>query len=245
MSVPYSSDIYQAVVPGGQVTFLQIFETFYGSGFPQTVSGVTITITPAAGGAAVLGPTGAGLVTPDQATYTYAWNCPVGTAPADYSVVFTGTGPHGAITYTQAVVVASPPNPSPMPGVYASFPQYQAWSGDTWTPASLVTTALRRASEVLDMYLIGAVYATDADSMPTDAGVIDVFMRATCAQSQFMLAANDPAWIKPMYSSVSMGGVTQTRAASAQNQGVPPLAPMAAVILRTAGVLPGAPLIDW
>ena len=160
-------------------------------------------------------------------------------------MVFSGTGTNGVITYTQAVVVASPPNPSPMPGVYASFPQYQEWSGDSCTPSSLVVTALRRASEVLDMYLIGAVYATDADSMPTDAGVIDVFMRACCAQTQFMLAANDPAWIKPQYSSVSMGGVTQTRASSAQNQGVIPLAPMAAVILRTAGVLPGAPLINW
>ena len=132
-----------------------------------------------------------------------------------------------------------------MPGVYASYPQYQAWSGDTWTPATLVGTALRRASEILDMYLIGAVYATDADSMPTDAGVIDVFMRAACAQCQFVLANNDLSWVKSQYSSVSMGGVSQVRASSAQNQGVPPLAPMAAVILRTAGVLPGAPLVDW
>jgi hypothetical protein len=245
VSVPYSSDVYQAVVPGGQVTFLQMFETFYGSGFPQIVSGVTITITPAQGGTAVLGPTGTGVVTPDQATYTYSWNCPIGTPPGDYSVVLAGTGPNGAITYTQAVVVASPPRPSPMPGVYASYPQYQEWSGDTWTPASLVSTALRRASEVLDMYLIGAVYPVDADSMPTDAGVIDVFMRATCAQCQHILANNDPAWVKSQYSSVNMGGVTQTRAASAQNQAFPPLAPMAAVILRTAGVLPGAPLVSW
>ena len=42
-----------------------------------------------------------------------------------------------------------------------------------------------------------------------------------------------------------MGGVTQTRASGAQNQGIPPLAPMAAVILGTAGVLPSAPLINW
>ena len=104
-------------------------------------------------------------------------------APGSYSVIFTGTGPNGAITYTQAVVVASPPNPVPMPGVYATYPQYQDWSGDTWTPASLVSMQLRRASEVLDYYLKGAVYATDADSMPTDGGVIDVFMRACCAQT--------------------------------------------------------------
>ena len=115
MTVPYSSDIYQAVVPGGQVTFQQRFETFYGSGFPQTVSSPTITITPALGGANVLGPTATGLVSPDQATYTYAWTPAVNTAPGDYSVTFSATGPNGTITYAQAVVVASPPNPSPMP----------------------------------------------------------------------------------------------------------------------------------
>lgn len=245
MSVPYSSDIYQAVVPGGQVTFLQMFETFYGSGFSQIVTGATITIAPAAGGSAVVGPTSTGLVSADEATYTYAWNCPAGTAAGDYSVTFTGTGPGGTITYAQAVVVASLPDPSPMPGVYATATQYTAWSGDTWTPSTLVIPALRRASEILDMYLIGAVYATDADSMPTDAGVIDVFMRATCAQCQFVLANSDPAFVKSQYSSVSMGGVSQARASSAQNQGVPPLAPMAATILRTAGVLPGAPLVNW
>jgi hypothetical protein len=245
VTVPYTSDIYQAVVPGGQVTFLQRFETFFGSGFPQVVSSPQITIMPAEGGANIVGPTSTGLVSPDQAVYTYVWLCPLTVAPGNYSVIFTGTGPNGTITYTQAVVVASPPNPAPMPGVYATYPQYQAWSGDTWSPAALVETALRRASEILDMYLIGAVYATDADSMPVDAGVIDVFMRAACAQTQFLLANNDPAFVKSQYSSVSMGGVTQTRATSAQNQGQPPLAPMAAAILRTAGVLPQAPLVNW
>lgn len=244
MSVPYTSDIYQAVQPGGQVTFQQMFETYYGSGLAQTVSGAQVAIAPV-GGSPVVGPTGTGLVTPDQATYTYAWTPALGTAAGDYTVTFTGTGPNGTITYTQAARVVLPPSPAPLPGVYATAAQYQAWSGDTVTPSALVVTALQRASEVLDMYLIGAVYATDADSMPTDAGVIDVFMRATCAQAQFILANNDPAFVKSQYSSVSMGGVTQTRAASAQNQGVPPLAPMAAAILRTAGVLPGAPLVNW
>ena len=245
MSVPYNSEIYQAVVPGGQIILAQQFETFFGSGFPQSVSGAQITVAPADGGTAIVGPTGTGLVTQDYASFTYTWTCPADTPPGDYAVTFTGTGTSGTITYSQSVVVAALPSPTPSPGVYASYPQYQEWSGDTWTPATLVSTALRRASEILDMYLIGAVYATDADSMPTDAGVIDVFMRATCAQCQFILGNNDPAFLKSQYSSVSMGGVSQVRATSAQNQAFPPLAPMAAVILRTAGVLPGAPLISW
>lgn len=245
MTVPYTSDIYQAVVPGGQVTFAQRFETFRGSGSEQPVSGVTITITPAAGGPAVLATTGDGIVEADEATYTYAWSPDTTIPPGDYTVIFAAAGPGGTITCTQAVVVASPPSATPSPGVYATAAQYSAWSGDTSTPAFLVGPALRRAAETIDYYTIGAVYATDADSMPTDAGVIDVFMRATCAQAQFDLANNDAALVKSQYSSVSMGGVTQTRTASAQGQAFPPLAPRAAVILRTAGVLPGAALINF
>ena len=245
MTVPYSSDLYQAVLPGGAVTFQVMFETWYGSGFPQQVSGVTITITPNGSSTPVLGPTSTGVTGSDGATYTYQWLPPVSVAPGDYSVVFTGTGANGTVTYTQAVTVATPPDPLPAPGTYATIGQYQGWSGDTYTPPMLVTTALRRASEVIDRALIGAVYGTDANGMPTDAGVLDVFMRATCAQTQFILANNDPANVKSQYSSTSMGGVSQTRAAAAQNQVFPPLAPAAAGILQVAGVLPTAPLINW
>jgi hypothetical protein len=244
MSVPYSSDIYQAVVPGGSVTFQQMFETSFGSGIEQPVTGVTVTITLAGSPPPLLGPTSAGVVAIDTATYSYTWNPAATVAPGNYLAAFTGTGPNGPIVYTQAVLVASPPSPVPMPGVYATLAQYQAWSGDSVTPASLVTPTLQRASEVLDYYLKGAVYATDADSMPTDAGVIDVFMRATCAQCQFMIALNDPAFVKSQYASTSMGGVALTRSQAAQGRMVP-LAPMAAVILGNAGVLPGAPLINW
>jgi hypothetical protein len=104
---------------------------------------------------------------------------------------------------------------------------------------------MRRASEVIDRAMIGAVYRTDANSMPTDPGIMDVFMRATCAQCQFLLALNDPANVKSQYASTSMGGVSQTRTANAQGQAFPPLAPQAAVILQTAGALPGAPLLGW
>lgn len=244
MTVPYSSDIYQAVVPGGSVTFQQRFETTFGSGVSQPVSGVTVAITPARSTTPILGPTGTGVIGNGPAVYSYTWQPAVTVASGGYLVAFTGTGPAGAIVYTQAVVVASPPSPVPMPGVYATAAQYQEWSGDTITPATMVSVALRRASEILDYYLKGAVYATDADSMPTDAGVIDVFMRATCAQCQFMLANNDPAFVKSQYSNTNVGGVSISRTAAAQGR-VPPLAPMAAVILGTAGVLPGAPLVNW
>jgi hypothetical protein len=245
VTVPYSSDLYQAVLPGGAVTFTVMFETSYASGLPQAVTGVTITITPNGGGTPVLGPTSTGIVPADSSHYSYQWLPSSSTMPGDYSVVWSATGASGTVTYTQAVTVAAFPAALPAPGVYASVAQYRAWSADQFTPDGLVTTALRRATEVIDRVLIGAVYATDADGMPTDAGVVNVFMRATCAQAQFILANNDFANVKSQYSSTSMGGVSQTRASSAQNQVFPPVAPQAAAILQVAGVLPSAPLVNW
>lgn len=245
MTVPYSSDLYKAVLPGGAVTFQVLFETYYGSGLPQPVSGVTITITLNGGGSPVLGPTSSGVVTAGNSSYSYQWLPAASMVPGDYSVLWSATGTSGTVTYTQAVTVAAFPDALPAPGVYASVAQYRAWSADQFTPNDLVTTALRRATEVIDRVLIGAVYQTDADGMPIDAGVLNVFMRATCAQAQFILANNDFANVKSQYSSTSMGGVSQTRASSAQNQMFPPVAPQAAAILQVAGVLPSAPLINW
>jgi hypothetical protein len=245
VTVPYSSDLYQAVMPGGAVTFQVMFETYYASGLPQPVSGVTITITPNGSATPVLGPTSAGVVPADSSHYSYQWIPATTMAPGDYTVLWSATGTPGTVTYTQAVTVAAFPAALPAPGVYASISQYRSWSGDQFSPDDLVTIALRRGTEVIDRALIGAVYATDADGMPTDAGVLNVFMRATCAQAQFILANNDFANVKSQYSSTSMGGVSQSRAASAQNQMFPPLAPQAAAILQVAGVVPSAPLINW
>ena len=103
---------------------------------------------------------------------------------------------------------------------------------------------LQLASEVIDEALIGAVYPTDADGMPTNPEHIAIFMRARCAQVAFQIGKNDPQNIKPQYSSVGMAGVTQARAASAQGGALPRLAPRAATILHTAGVLATAPLIN-
>jgi hypothetical protein len=113
------------------------------------------------------------------------------------------------------------------------------------TPVSRVLVMLRRASEDLDMALVAAVYPVNANGMPTDPMVIGLLMRACCAQCQFLLADNDPSGIKRMYSSTSMGGVSQTRVPSMTGLQMPPLAPRAAQILHVGGVLPSAPLISW
>jgi hypothetical protein len=244
--LPFGADLYQAVSPGGTVALIQMFETAVGSAIPQAVSGVTITITAAQAGALpAVGPTGAGLVSADEATFTYQWSPPASIVPGDYLAVFSATGPNGAVAYTQVVTVAAPPVLTPAPGVYATVAQYREEIGDSWTPDMRVQARLRRASETIDRAMIGAAYTVDANGMPIDPGIINVFMRATCAQVEFDLANNDPAGVKSQYSSTSVGGVSATRTARAQGQAFPPLAPAAAQILHTVGGLPGAPLLGW
>jgi hypothetical protein len=238
------------VVQGGQVILYQQFETFVGSGYPAAASDVTIGITAAVGtpgaGAGTPVPTGSGgIQSLGPANYSYTWACDPEQTPGDYIATWTGIVNGQAQVYAQAITVAAIPPLTPAPGVYATVAQYQAWSGDTWTPPARVQVTLQRASEDIDMACVAAVYPVNANGMPTDPMVIDLLARATCAQCQFLLADNDPAGVKRQYSSTSMGGVSQSRVGSMTGLQMPPLAPRAAQILHVGGVLPSAPLISW
>lgn len=243
----------QDVLQGGQITLYQLFETWIGSGQACPASGVTIAITaattPGGGQGTPVPATSAGILdVGDSSNYSYPWICPASVAAGDYLVTWTGTGgADGAtvLTYTQTLTVAAIPSGLPAPGVYATPAQYMAWSGDTATPLAVVQVKLQRASEDLDRALMGAVYAVNASGQPTDAMVIDVFMRACCAQCQFLIADNDDANVKRMYSQTNVGGVLATRAKDMQALSMPPLCPRALSILHTNGVLPSAVLIAW
>jgi hypothetical protein len=240
-----------AAQPGGQVVLGVLFETYTGSGTAVAATGVTITITAAStpdGGTGTPVPaTSTGVVQQSPGQYQFVWTVPPATVPGSYLATWTGTRTNDGVQveYTQAVIVASTPAPVPVPGVYATVAQYQAWSGDTYTPAAMVTTKLARASEQLDVALVAAVYRTDADGMPTDPALIAVLVRACSAQAQYLLAHNDDAGVKREYSSTNVGGVSTTRAVSMQALALPPIAPQALAILRVAGVLPAAPLVNW
>lgn len=237
------------VLQGAQITFTQLFETYPGSGQGDSASGVTIGITaapaPAGGTGTPLAPTSSGIVALSESLYQYTWTCPPSQAVGDYLLTWAGTVTEGPETYLQTVTVAAMASGTPAPGVYANTTQYQVWSGDTVTPANLVQTMLQRASEVMDHYLTGAVYQVNANGMPVDPMLIDVLTRATCAQTQFMLADNDVTGVRRQYSSVNVGGVSQTRVPGMTAMPFPPLAPQAAAILHTAGVLGSAALISW
>ena len=243
MTVPFNQDIDSYVAPGGRIILQALFQTFAGSGAEQPVSGVQIEIAPVAGGSPVVGPTSAGVVAIDTATYQYAWNPSVSITPGDYLATWTATGAYGPLT--QVVRVVAAPAQSPVPGVYASVADYQTYTGDLFTPTTRVQVELQTASIVLDNALIGAVYPTDADSMPTYPAHIDAFRRACIEQVKFQLANDDPALVKSQYASTSLGGVSLSRTARAQGQTMPPLAPLAAAILHIVGAGSVAPLISW
>lgn len=240
-----------ATVPGGFVMLAVVFETQAGSGVQVDAGNVTIGITessaPDGGSGTPVATTSTGVVHQGPGQYQYRWTVPPSTVPGTYLATWTGVRGNDSVTvsFVQAVVVAALPAVVPLPGVYATVQQYQAWSGDQYTPDAMVATKLRRASEQLDVALVGAVYGTDADGMPTDPGLIDVLQRACAAQCQYLIAHNDDAGVKREYVSTNVGGVTVTRAPSMLAPALPPLAPQALAILRVAGVLPSAPLVNW
>lgn len=238
------------VFPGGSTLLEVQFDTYINSGIACQASNVTLGIT--ASGAAD-GGEGTPLAPSSDITelgmglYSYTWDVPDSQTPGTYLATWTGTRVTDSETveYVQVINVAAATIPVPIPGVYASVLQYQAWSGDTWTPPSRVQIALQRASEQIDIALVAAVYRTDADGMPLDAEVANVLVRATSAQAQYLIAVNDDANVKREYSSLSVGGISSSRTSRMQSMAMPPIAPQALAILRVAGVLPSAPLINW
>jgi hypothetical protein len=241
------------VFPGGQVEFQVQFESYANSGQACGASGVTIQITqsgaPDSGQGTPVPTTGTGITELGMGLFTYTWSPPQDTVPGSYLVTWTGTRASDStvVTYSQACNVAPDPESVPLPGLYASVAQFRAWAGSehAYTPAQIIQTKLQRATEDIDVALVGAVYRVDADGMPLDPQLANVLVRATSAQAAYLLAQNDDTGIKREYSSTSVGGVTAVRSQRMQGGALQPLGPRALGILRTAGILPAAPLISW
>ena len=239
------------VFPSGSIEFQCLFETSVNSGEATDASGVTIGIAASlaadSGTGTPVATTSAGVTQLGMGLFTYTWDVPADTAPGSYLVTWTGTrtSDDTSVSYVQACNVAAEPESVPLPGCYASVSQYRNWSGDTWTPAQRITIALQRATEQMDVALVGAVYRVDADGMPLDASLANVLVRATSAQTQYIIAVNDDANVKREYASTSVGGVSASRSAKMQAMALPPIAPQALAILRVNGILPAAPLVNW
>jgi hypothetical protein len=102
------------VAQGSNVTLVAEFSAYAG-GPPVDLTGVTITITPAAGGAAVVGPTSTGVTHPGTGVYSYVWSVTVDEPAGDYLASWSGTDDTAqvvtaveVVTVEAASVVADP-----------------------------------------------------------------------------------------------------------------------------------------
>jgi hypothetical protein len=130
--------------------------------------------------------------------------------------------------------------------VYAAISDYRTNTGDTITPDPRVTQLLQMASYAMDRAMTGAVYVTDATTLlPTDPIVIDIFVRATCAQAKFINSLADDDGVDARLDSVSIGGISVHRAAGTTALALPPLGPQALQILQIEGALPQTGLMGW
>lgn len=130
--------------------------------------------------------------------------------------------------------------------VYATAADYQTWSNDAITAPARLAFLLQRASQTIDSAMVASVYQTDVNGYPTDGFTIEAFRDATCAQVAWMVDQDDDTGVKQRLSSVSVGGLSFTRAGNvAAGNALPVLAPTALQILRQAGALPNAPLVGW
>lgn len=252
---PYGQGLGIDTIAGGQIQLWAYFASYEGSSVPADLAATpTITIaattTSTGGSGTPVAATTTGVAFVSQGVYNYTWAVAASTAPGDYQVTWSGTDTSSnALSYTYVVTVTAQPAESPGPGIYATVQDYRGWSQDTITPDSVISALLPRASEILDMAMVNAVYSTDLDSMPNDPLVIDVFRRACCAQVKYMVATNDPDSVKTQFSSVRLGGgsggMSLIRDKAFSGSAMPRLAPQAAAILHVAGAAPGAPLISW
>ena len=134
-----------------------------------------------------------------------------------------------------------------MARVYATEAQLVAYGAPAGVVLPTGVDAVRqltRASEVVDLALIGAVYDTDAvTDLPTDVKVIEALQLATCAQVAYWAETGDQSGTSSQWQSVSIGSVSLSRGTGGQQSGLSSgrsLAPQGCAHLRLAGLLPGA-----
>jgi hypothetical protein len=133
--------------------------------------------------------------------------------------------------------------PIPTPRVYATLADYQGWSNDVTTLSATVGLLLVTASAVIDMACTGAVYDTDPTTLlPTDPDVAAILCLATVQQVQFMIDLDDGTGVKQRMQSVSIGGLSVTRAPGMAGGALPPLGQLPLMTLWNAGILQTAPM---
>lgn len=100
---------------------------------------------------------------------------------------------------------------------------------------------LKQASEDVDELLTGAVYAVDANEMPTDPKVAAAIKRATCAQAHFIKEGGDETGGRANVTSVGVGSINYSRnqmISQAKQRRPAKYSDRAMTILKTERLLP-------
>ncbi|MFJ3665067.1 hypothetical protein ACIPSE_01285 [Streptomyces sp. NPDC090106] len=100
---------------------------------------------------------------------------------------------------------------------------------------------LAKASRRLDRLLIGAVYETDDNDLPTDPELIEVFREAVCIQAQYIADLGDETGAMANVSQMELGNQKIVRAISVVGSGTPRVAPDLLDLLQAKGLLPVYP----
>lgn len=138
----------------------------YAGGPMSAVTGVTITITPLAGGAPVLGPTATGVLNPATGVNAYVWTPAGALALTDYLVSWSGTDPESdTVTATEILSLV---DSSALGAAYATVAELKRRQAipdtNTYVDADLMD-ALEAASRGVDRYCgrtFGRVEVADA-----------------------------------------------------------------------------------
>lgn len=155
-------------VTRGAATALSAEWRQYAGGPLAAVTGVTITITPLAGGAAVLGPTSTGVSTPSTGINAYVWT-PSGALPlTQYLVTWSGTDEQtDVVTATEIITLVATAALGAAYATVAELKRRQAIPDtNTYVDADL-EDALTSASRQVDRYCgrtFGRIEVADASA---------------------------------------------------------------------------------
>ena len=92
--------------------------------------------------------------------------------------------------------------------VYASAADYDNFAEEPFADDQKLSARLRAASVEVEKLTRLAVYVTDSDGYPTDAGTADAFMEATCAIVEHWADTDDPRGIDAAQGAVKILSVS-------------------------------------
>lgn len=123
---------------------------------------------------------------------------------------------------------------------YATVAQLTAWLDPTPVPDD-AERQLDRASQLIDRATVAAVYDV-TDGTATDADVLQALADSTCAQVAWWMATGDELGDVGRWTSVSIGSASLSTGGGSGGGSTRRLAPAAAEILVTAGLVPAVTL---